>query len=95
MIFIDSTPIVWYNNLNDILEFIVRVHKKLPLFKLEMTEGNTIRLYALDEIKSIFNELGMGVCDSYADFSGTLSSDNGIQLMVFLKMRRKSRLLCA
>ena len=48
-----------------------------------MTEGNTIRLYAFDEIKSIFNELGMSVCDSYADFSGTLSSDNGIQLMVF------------
>lgn len=56
-----------------------------PLYKPEITEGNTIRLYSLDEIKSIFNDLGMSVYDSYADFSGTLSSDNGIQLMVFSK----------
>ena len=56
-----------------------------PLYKPEITEGNTIRLYSLDEIKSIFNDLGMSVYGSYADFSGTLSSDNCIQLMVFSK----------
>ena len=41
--------------------------------------------YSLDEIKSIFSDLGMSVYDSYADFSGNLSSDNHIQLMVFSK----------
>ena len=55
------------------------------LFKPEMIEGNTIRLYSLDEIKGIFTELGMSVYDSYADFSGTPLSDNGIQLMVCSK----------
>ncbi|MGN0247242.1 MAG: class I SAM-dependent methyltransferase [Lachnospiraceae bacterium] len=56
-----------------------------PLPKPEMIEGNPIRLYSLDEIKGIFSDLGMSVYDSYADFSGTLSSDNHIQLMVFSK----------
>ena len=41
--------------------------------------------YTLDEIKNIFNDLGMSVYDSYADFCGTMSSDNHIQLMVFSK----------
>ena len=47
-----------------------------------MEEGNTIRLYSLAEIKDIFGKLGMSVYDSYADFSGTPSSENQIQLMV-------------
>lgn len=57
------------------------------LFKPEMTEGNSLRLYSLDEIKSIFNNLGMRVYASYADFSGTLSSDNNIQLIVYSKKK--------
>ncbi|MGN1113830.1 MAG: class I SAM-dependent methyltransferase [Oscillospiraceae bacterium] len=48
----------------------------------EMTEGNPIRLYSLDEIKNILSSLGMEVYDSYSDFYGKPSSDNGIQLMV-------------
>lgn len=52
------------------------------LTKPMMEEGNTIRLYALDEIEMIFDKLGMKICESYADFSGKLSSDNDIQLMV-------------
>ena len=56
-----------------------------PLSKPEMTEGNPIRLYSLDEIKSIFFNLGMSVYDCYADYNGTLSSDNKIQLMVCSK----------
>lgn len=53
-----------------------------PLMQPIMEEGNTIRLYSLAEIKDIFGRLGMSVCDSYADFSGTPSSENHIQLMV-------------
>lgn len=48
------------------------------IFKTEMTEENPIKLYSLDDIKSIFHNLGMSVCDSYADYKGTLSSDNRI-----------------
>ena len=54
-----------------------------PLSEPVMEEGNTIRLYTLDEIKTIFDNLGLKVCESYADFSGKLSSDNDIQLMVY------------
>lgn len=53
-----------------------------PLPKPEMTEGNPIRLYSLDEVKNIFSSLGLEVYDSYSDFSGKPSSDNDIQLMV-------------
>ena len=52
------------------------------LSKPEMYEGNTIRLYTLDEITEIFSGLGLRVGDSYADFSGRSSSENEIQLMV-------------
>ena len=52
------------------------------LSKPEMYEGNTIRLYTLDEITEIFSGLGLCVGDSYADFSGSFSSENEIQLMV-------------
>ena len=54
-----------------------------PLSEPVMEEGNTIRLYSLDEVENIFSKLGMSVCESYADFSGKPSSDNDIQLMVY------------
>lgn len=57
-------------------------HYGEALPKPEMTEGNPIRLYSLDEIKKIFSSLGMEVYDSYSDFGGKPSSDNDIQLMV-------------
>ncbi len=53
-----------------------------PLPEPVMEEGNTIRLYTLDEIKLIFDKLGMNIIESYADFSGKPSSDNDIQLMI-------------
>lgn len=56
-----------------------------PLSKPDMTEGNPIRLYSLDELKSVFHNLGMNVYDSYADYKGTMSSDNKIQIMVCSK----------
>lgn len=56
-----------------------------PLYKPEMAEGNPIRLYSLDEITDIFQNLEMVVQDCCADFSGTLSSDNQIQLLVCSK----------
>ena len=54
-----------------------------PLWKLEMKEGNPIRLYTISEISKIFSTLGMSVCKSYADYTGKPSSDNDIQLMVY------------
>ncbi|MBQ8434880.1 MAG: class I SAM-dependent methyltransferase [Oscillospiraceae bacterium] len=54
-----------------------------PLTQPVMEEGNTIRLYSLDEVADIFSRLGMSVCESYADFSGKPSSDNDIQLMIY------------
>lgn len=53
-----------------------------PLTKPEMTEGNPIRLYSLEEIRELYQDLGMAVVDSYADFTGAPSSDQAIQLMV-------------
>ena len=53
------------------------------LYKPEMKEGNPIRLYSLDEITEIFGNLGLRICNSFADFSGKSSSDNDIQLMVY------------
>ena len=54
-----------------------------PLRKPEIKDGNPIRLYTLDEIAKIFSDLGMRVCNSYADFTGKPSSDHDIQLMVY------------
>ena len=54
-----------------------------PLWKPEMKEGNPIRLYTISEISKIFSKLDMSICKSYADFTGKLSSDNDIQLMVY------------
>ena len=56
--------------------------QRYPRFKPEMHEGNTIRLYTLNEITEIFSGLGLCVEDSFADFSGSTSSENEIQLMV-------------
>ena len=75
----------WDKNTKTLIYGQIDYPYKEPLFKPEMTEGNPIRLYSLDEIKDIFTELGLSVYDSYADFSGTLSSDNNIQLMVCSK----------
>ena len=58
-----------------------------PLPVPEMTEGNPIRLYTLDEVKKIFAPLGMEVKEAYADFSGKKASENGIQLMVVSEKR--------
>ena len=52
------------------------------LTKPEITEGNPIRLYTLEEIRTIYQGLGMRVVDSFSDFGGSPSSDNGIQLLV-------------
>ncbi len=52
------------------------------LSKPEMTEGNPIRLYTLDEISVIFSGLGLRISKSFADYSGKASSDQDIQLMV-------------
>lgn len=54
-----------------------------PLSKPCMEEGNTIRLYGQDEVRRIFADLGMQVQETWADFSGTPASANGIQLMVY------------
>ena len=53
------------------------------LTKPVFTEGNPIRLYTLEEITEIYGRLGMGVVDSFSDFSGSPSSENGIQLLVY------------
>ena len=50
--------------------------------KPEMQEGNPIRLYTLEEVRGILAGRGLTVFDSYADFGGTPSSENHIQLMV-------------
>ncbi len=52
------------------------------LSKPIIEEGNTIRIYSLDEIQDVFGKFGMKVYDSYGDFSGTPLSDKCIQLMV-------------
>lgn len=55
------------------------------LTKPEMTEANPIRLYSIEEIRDIYQDLGMAVLDSYADFTGAPSSPYAIQLMVCSK----------
>lgn len=52
------------------------------LSKPEMTEGNPIRLYTLEEITAIFSRLGLRISKSFADYSGKASSDQDIQLLV-------------
>lgn len=54
-----------------------------PLPEPVIEEGNTIRLYTLEEIKIIFSSIAMSVCESFVDFSGKPSSDNDIQLLVY------------
>lgn len=53
-----------------------------PLYKPEIVEGNTIRLYSIDEVESILDKNKMSVYDCYSDFGGAPLSDNNIQLMV-------------
>lgn len=53
------------------------------LSKPVFSGGNPIRLYTLDEIEAIYQNLGMRVVDSFSDFLGNPSSDFGIQLLVY------------
>lgn len=53
-----------------------------PIQKPGITDGNPIRLYTLAEITDILASVGMNVTDTFADYDGTPSSDNHIQLMV-------------
>lgn len=67
----------------------------VPLPRPDMQEGNPIRLYSRKEIEQIFGKNGMTVLESFADFDGTPSSENGIQLMVLsqknISDRRKTQ----
>ena len=58
------------------------------LSKPNVTEGNPIRLYSIDEIKEIFADLKMTVLETYSDFNARPSSDNKIQLMIYSKKNR-------
>lgn len=53
-----------------------------PLTRPDIDEGNPIRLYTLAEITDILSSHGMEVFDVYADFDGTVSSDQHIQLLI-------------
>lgn len=59
-----------------------------PLSDPVIDYGNPTRLYSLHEIKNIFADLGMEIAETYSDFSGKASSENGIQLMVYSKKHR-------
>ncbi len=58
-----------------------------PISKPNIGEGNPIRLYTLAEITDILSSLGMNAIGSYADYDGTPSSDNHIQLLVCSEKR--------
>ena len=58
-----------------------------PIPKPSICEGNPIRLYTLAEVTDILSSCGMNVIESYADFDGTPSSDNHIQLLVCSEKR--------
>ena len=53
-----------------------------PLTRADIDEGNPIRLYTLAEITDILSSHGMEVFGVYADFDGTVSSDQHIQLLI-------------
>lgn len=53
-----------------------------PLAKPELTEGNPIRLYSMEEITGILSSVGMSVTESSADFNGKPSSDHDLQLLI-------------
>ena len=53
-----------------------------PLTRPDIDEGNPIRLYTLAEITDILSSHGMEVFGVYADFDGTVSSDQHIQLLI-------------
>lgn len=58
-----------------------------PLAKPVIEEGNLTRLYTLSEIEKIMGDRGLIIRDSYADFNGTKSSADGIQLLVYSQKR--------
>lgn len=53
-----------------------------PLTRPDIDEGHPIRLYTLAEITDILSSHGMEVFGVYADFDGTVSSDQHIQLLI-------------
>ena len=53
-----------------------------PLTRPDIDEGNPIRLYTLAEITDILTSHRMDVFGVYADFDGTVSSDQHIQLLI-------------
>ena len=53
-----------------------------PLAKPELTEGNPIRLYSMEEITGILSSVGMSVTESCTDFNGKPSSDHDLQLLI-------------
>lgn len=53
-----------------------------PLTRPDIDEGNPIRLYTLAEITNILASQGMDIFGVYADFDGTVSSDQHIQLLI-------------
>lgn len=53
-----------------------------PLGRPDIDKGNPIRLYTLAEITDILTSHGMDVFGVYADFDGTVSSDQHIQLLI-------------
>lgn len=63
--------------------YVLHQLRKDAAFVPELEEGNTIRLYTLDEIAAMTEPLGMQIHSSYADFSGSPSSDQKIQLLIY------------
>ena len=67
----------------------------VPLPKPDIQEENPIRVYSRKEIEQILVKNGMSVLESFADFDGTPSSENGMQLMVLsqknISDRRKTQ----
>ena len=85
----------WNANTRTLLYGQMDIPYNVPLPKPDMQEENSIRLYSRKEIEQIFGKNGMSVLESFADFDGTPSSENGIQLMVLsqknISDRRKTQ----
>mgnify|MGYP002517765138 CR=1 FL=1 len=52
-----------------------------------ISEGNSIRLYTLEEVTEIFTSIGLTVTGSYANFDGKPSSDRDLQLLICSEKR--------
>lgn len=53
------------------------------LQKPEIEYGDCTRLYRFNEIKNIFNNLGMNIVCAYSDISGNEYTKDSIQMMIF------------